>query len=404
MHATVRQLSPKTLPGSFQSSEEEDFSLVLGGPLFQIFRKAHLEGDALELVHLRILAVVLITWFPLVVLSAVGSGIGSATQASFFHDIEVHVRFLVALPILIGAELLAHSRIRPLVRRFLELRIVLPADKLQFHKAVDSALRIRNSIYVELALLAAVYSLGLWFWNARNDFGPNWYELPGGRWRFTPAGDWFVFVSLPVFQFILLRWYMRFFIWFRFLWQVNRIELNLIPAHPDRCGGLSFLGKSSYAFSPILVAQGALLAGVIANRVLYHGEKLVSFKLQILGFIAFFVVAVLGPLLMFTPRMACARRKGLAEYNLFAQRYVESFDQKWMRATVPSDELLGTGDIQSLADLGNSFQVVREMRVVPFAVQDITRLAIATAIPLAPLLLTIFSFEELITHLIKVLF
>jgi len=194
---------------------------------------------------------------------------------------------------------------------------------------------------------------------------------------------------------------MRLFIWFRFLWQVNRIELNLVPTHPDRCGGLSFLGKSSYAYSPILVAQGAILAAIVANRILHHGEKLVQFQVQIVGFIAFFTVAVLGPLLMFTPRMAQAKRKGLADYGLFAQRYVESFDQKWIQRS-PSEELLGTGDIQSLADLGNSYQVVREMRVVPFALQDVSRLAIATAVPLAPLLLTIFSFQELVTRVIKV--
>jgi len=402
MEATVHRLNPKSITESYQNSEEEDFSLVLGGPLFQLLRRAHLHGDALELLHWRILVSILITWLPLLILSALGKSIGGTTQISFFRDIEVHVRFLVALPILIGAELIVHARVRPLVRRFLEWRIVLPKDKPAFRNAIQSAVKIRNSIYVELGLLVAVYSLGFWLWNARTDLGLNWHELPGGKWKLTPAGYWYVFVSLPVFQFILLRWYMRLFIWFRFLWQVNRIELNLLPTHPDRCGGLSFLGKSSYAYSPILVSQGAILAGMIANRVLYHGEKLASFKIQIVGLIAFFVVAVLGPLLMFTPKMAHARRKGLADYGLFAQRYVESFDQKWVRQTSPSEELLGTGDIQSLADLGNSYQVVREMRVVPFALQDVSRLAIATALPLAPLLLTVFSFEELITRLLKV--
>jgi hypothetical protein len=197
---------------------------------------------------------------------------------------------------------------------------------------------------------------------------------------------------------------MRLFIWFRFLWQVNQIELNLIPTHPDRCGGLSFLGKSSYAFAPILFAQGALLAGLVADRVLYRGETLQSFRFQIGGFIVFFVVAVLAPLLMFVPRMARARRKGLADYGLLAQRYVESFDEKWVREPLPSAELLGTGDIQSLADLGNGYQVIREMRIVPFGLQDISRLAIATAAPLSPLLLTIFSFEELLIRIFKVVF
>ena len=274
-----------------------------------------------------------------------------------------------------------------------------------FHKAIESAVKLRNSVLVELMLLLAVYTLGLLAWSSRNEIGlVTWYALPGGRWRLTPAGYWYVFLSLPIFQFILLRWYMRLFIWFRFLWQVNRIELNLLATHPDRCAGLSFLGKSSYAFAPILFAQGAILAGVVADRVLYGGESLQSFKYQIGGFIVVFVIGILGPLLMFTPRMARVRRQGLADYGVLAQRYVESFDHKWLRGAFASEELLGASDIQSLADLGNSYQIIREMRVVPFGLQDVSRLALATAVPLSPLLLTVFSFEELFVRIMKVVF
>ena len=403
MEATQPNL--KTLSEVYQSGEPEDFSLVLGGPLFQLLRKAHLEGGTLELLHRRIIASVVLTWFPLLIFSILGGVVGGVGRVPFFHDIEVHARFLVALPILIAAELLVNSRMRTAVRRFIEWRIVLPEQRPLFHKAIDSALKIRNSVFVEFALLAVVYTVGLLVWNSRTELGlVTWYALPGSRWNLTPAGYWYVLVSLPLFQFILLRWYVRLLIWFRFLWQVNRIELNLIPTHPDRCGGLSFLGKSSYAFAPVLFAQGAILAGVVAARVLYRGETLQSFRFQIGGFIVFFVVVVVAPLLMFSLRMARARRKGLADYGLLAQRYVESFDQKWVRESLPPAELLGTGDIQSLADLGNSYQVIREMRIVPFGLQDISRLAIAAAAPLSPLLLTIFSFEELMIRIFKVVF
>jgi hypothetical protein len=403
MEATQPNL--ETLGEAYQSGEPEDFQLVLGGPFFQLLRKAHLEGDALELLHRRVIASVALTWFPLLVLSTLSRVVGGVGRVSFFHDIEVHARFLVALPILIAAELLVNSRIRPAVRRFIEWHIVLPAQRPVFRKAIDSALKIRNSVLVELALIAVVYTAGLLVWNSRTELGlVTWYALPGSRWNLTLAGYWYVFVSLPLFQFILLRWYMRLLIWFRFLWQVNQIELNLIPTHPDRCGGLSFLGKSSYAFAPILFAQGAILAGVVAARVLYRGETLHTFKFQIAGFIVFFVITILAPLLMFTPRMARTRGKGLADYGLLAQRYVERFDQKWVGGSPPPAELLGTGDIQSLADLENSYQVIREMHIVPFGLQDISRLAIATAAPLSPLLLTIFSFEELMIRVFRVVF
>jgi hypothetical protein len=386
--------------------QQHDFSLVLGGPIFQFFQRTNLEGAHLELLRRRVVIITLFVWLPLLLLSVFSSPAGSAGRLSFLRDIEMHARFLVALPVLIGAELLAHLRIRPVVRRFVERRIVRPRDLPRFEGAIESAVRLRNSIPVELGLLLVVYTLGLWLWNSRVGLNTStWYANSGARWNLTPAGYWYVFVSIPFVQFILLRWYLRLFIWFRFLWQVSRMDLHLIPTHPDHCAGLAFLGKSSYSFGPILFAQGTMLAGLLASRVLYRGESLMSFKLQVAGFIGFFVLAILGPLLMFTPKMAQARRKGLADYGLLAQRYVESFEAKWVLPDPPrSEKLLGAADIQSLADLSNSYGLVREMRPVPFGLDDVARLAAATAAPLVPLLLTIFSLEELFIRIMKVLF
>src|SRR6201981_1286034 len=386
--------------------EPNDFSLVLGGPLFQLFRRSHLSDDGLDLVYRRLLIITLVAWLPLLLLATLGSSAGNAGRLSFFHDVEVHVRFLIALPILVAAELIVHARIGPVVRNFVERQIVLPQDLPRFHRAIESAIKLRNSISTEIVLLLVVYTAGVWFWHGRIRVDAStWYGKPGGPWNLTPAGFWYVFVSIPVVQFLLLRWYLRLLIWFRFLWQVSRLNLSLIPTHPDRSAGLAYLGKSAYAFGPILFAQGAMRAGLIASRVLYRGESLLSFKLQVGCFLAFFVLAILGPLLMFTPQMARARRKGLADYGLLAQRYVESFEQKWILGNpAPSEELLGAADIQSLADLGNSDAMVRDMRAVPFGLEDISRLAAATAAPLLPLLLTIFSPEELITRILKVMF
>ena len=131
---------------------------------------------------------------------------------------------------------------------------------------------------------------------------------------------------------------------------------------------------------------------------------MLSFKMLAAGWIGAMVLFILGPLVMFTPMMDVAQRKGSAEYGLLASRYVFGFEEKWIRGGAPEmGELLGTGDIQSLADLGNSFSVTREMRIVPFGPADIVRLAGATAAPLVPLTLTMFSFEELATKLIKIL-
>jgi hypothetical protein len=135
------------------------------------------------------------------------------------------------------------------------------------------------------------------------------------------------------------------------------------------------------------------------------GQSLLSYKVEIAGFLGFFVLFILGPLGMFTPSLLRAKRTGLHEYGMLASRYVQEFDGKWIRGGAPKcEELLGSGDIQSLADLSNSYATLQEMRVVPFGLRDMTPLVVASAVPLLPLLLTVFSPEELVVRLIKILF
>ncbi len=147
------------------------------------------------------------------------------------------------------------------------------------------------------------------------------------------------------------------------------------------------------------------MAGLIASQVLYNGQSVLSFKLEAAGWLGFFIACILGPLCMFTPRLDRVKRRGQAEYGLLANRYLFGFEAKWVRSG-PSEprELLGTADLQSLADLGNSYSFVRQMRIVPFGLDDIVRLVAITAAPLLPLTLTIWSLEQLLTRLIKFIF
>jgi hypothetical protein len=384
---------------------QHDFSITPGGPTFQLLRRLHLSGDNLELLDRRMLAIAMTAWLPLLLLAVLGSLAGGRGFFSFLRDIEVNVRFLVALPALVAAEVLVHNRIRPMVRYFVERRIVLPPDLPRFYRAVESGINMRNSVPLELGLLLFAFTVGPWITMHRLKVdAATWFANPGAPSHLTLAGFWYVFVSVPMIQFLLVRWYMRLVIWFRFLWQVSKLNLHLIPTHPDRAGGIGFLGRSAFAFSPLVFAEGSMLSGLIANEVLYHGDSLLSFKWQAGGVAVFFIFIILGPLTMFTPKMYLAKRRGFADYSSLAQDYVENFERKWVLGTPATETLLGSPDIQSLADLGHSYNMVREMNLVPFGTQDIIRLAVATAAPLLPLLLFIFSPEEIVLRIARILF
>jgi hypothetical protein len=235
-----------------------------------------------------------------------------------------------------------------------------------------------------------------------------WYGEPvGGRLLVQPSlpGWWFGYVSLPLFQFMLLRWYYRLFIWARFLWQVSRSELRLLPTHPDRAGGLGLLGGASHAFQFLLMAHGTVVAGVFANAIFFAGAKLPQFKLEIAGVVLVLWLFVLGPLLAFVPCLAAAKRAGRREYGTLAQRYVVDFDRKWLRGGAPEGEpLLGSADIQSLADMGASYEVVSHMQRVPFKRGTVIQLAVFTLVPMLPLTLTMFSLGDLLDRVLKVMF
>ena len=212
-------------------------------------------------------------------------------------------------------------------------------------------------------------------------------------------------MSLPLFQFLLLRWYFRIFIWTRFLWQVSRIDLSLVPTHPDRVGGLGFLSNTAYAFVPLAAAHGAMLAGLIANRIFYLGAGLLDFKVEV----AVVLVVPAVPGVRPAPGVRASARAGEADGTSRVRHAGRALRPRVRRQVAarrrPADEpLVGSADIQSLADLGNSFEVVRTMRVVPVTKEAVFQLAAATLAPVVPLALTMMSLEDLLKKLLGTLF
>jgi len=154
------------------------------------------------------------TWLPLAALTAVGGGFLSGFNVPFIYDLDVHVRFLLALPLLIGSEVIIRRRLRAVVDQFRERNLILPTDEQSFEAFISGAMRLRNPVAIEISLLLLAFTAGYWLWRSQASLQvASWYaRYANAAMAFTWAGYWYVFVSIPIFRFIILRWYFRLFI------------------------------------------------------------------------------------------------------------------------------------------------------------------------------------------------
>jgi hypothetical protein len=383
---------------------DNDFSLMLGGPLYQLYLRARLSTPFLGLVRRRVVIIGLVCWLPLKVLSlAAGHALGGVS-VPFLRDVEVHARFLVALPMLIVAEFVVHQRIILVVRHFLARNIIAAENRQRFAQIISSTMRLRNSVLLELVLLVLCFTVGHWVWRDRIALKTaSWYEMNyAGGLHLTAAGYWYEFVSLAIFRFILFRWYYRLFLWYYFLWRVRGLPLQLNLYHPDRAGGLGFLAGSIFAFAPVLLAHTVFLSGVIYDRILHTGASLLAFKMEIIGSLLALLLLVLIPLGFFVVHLERAQRIAGGEFGVLSSHYVNNFRHKWVQQTSSDSEpILGTPDIQSLADLGHSFDMISEISILPFGKEAVIRLGTILILPLLPLTLTMVPLKQIVDWILK---
>jgi hypothetical protein len=334
-------------------------------------------------------ALMAVAWLPLAMLAVADGDAFHGLPVPFVYDYAAHVRFLFALPILVLAEIPIARRIKNTINHFLAANLIPDGDIERFSDAIADAIRLRDSRIAEVVLVV-VTGFACWFsvHKGLSAGDGTWYQ-PTMDGPYSLAGLWYVLVSTPIFQFLLLRWIYRMVVWKKFLWRLNKIDLLLTPTHPDGAGGLMFLGKAIVPFGSIILALSAVVSASVATKVLSGGARLDSYWPVCLALMALSMVVFVGPLLIFVPRLIEVKHRGLAEYGILAGRYTQLFDRKWIPAQAAVEEpLLGTGDIQSLADLGNSFQMVRKMKLVPIDHVDIIAILIPAALPGLPLVAT----------------
>jgi hypothetical protein len=342
-----------------------------------------------------------VAWVPLLVMAFIDRPVDATAPVTFFKDLAVHVRFLIVVPLLILAEASIGPRTQMVIAEFVASGIVGENEAARFHAVLRRAKRLLDSKWAEAILLVAVYVF-LWFVAKRVaiDDAAFWYEDIVER-RLTPAGWWYAFVSTPIVVFLFTRWFWRYLVWAWLLRKIARLDLRISGAHPDRMGGLGFVNVAHSSFSKISLAASCVISAAAATRILHEGVALKSYQSMLIGFVVLSITVGLVPLFAFLRPLLRVKRRGIMTYGRFGMSYVQAFEKKWLGEAAPKEPALGSGDIQSLADLGGSYERLDNMSVVPFDRRTVIGFAFAAAAPMLPLLLSVISLREIVSLLFK---
>ena len=345
-----------------------------------------------------VLAAVVIGWLPIAVLAAVVALTGHPQALSFFSDIAVHARFLVALPLIILAEADVIPAFGRIVKHFLTSGMV-SRDQERYFEAVTSTRRLLDSKWATYTTLALAYATVIVLVTGIDrQSTPAWYWGGPGPLGLSLPGVWHAYVSLPLLLWPCFGWIWRLLLWWRFLLLMSRLDLHLIPTHPDHAGGLKFVSTSIRAYRLLAAAIGTIAAGTEMNRVIRLGEASpLAYRNSAIAVVVLVVVFTAGPLLMFTPRLRNTRLRGMLQYGRLGSAVGTEFEQKWINRKEEVDAgSLQVSDFSAMTDLYQVVGNVYEVADIPFGFKDLTPVVVAALLPFIPVLLMTVPLSQIL--------
>jgi hypothetical protein len=375
----------------------EEFSLF-GGPLHRLGARLSLVRGKTHAFALG-LALGLLSWSILLALAFIE---GVTPKLFSLPVIGAHVRLLVVIPLFFLCESLLDSRLREFVRLIVRSGVVPENTLPALRSEIARNGRWRDAWLPEIMCLLAtavltVFAPQLHLSGATAGAGPI-----RAMDEFRLAGPWYWLVCLPLFRFLMFRWLWRVALWWCFLWRVARLQLHLVPTHPDGAAGLGYLEVAQTYFAPLVLTISAVMSASFAEEI-SSGVSVFEaiYPALAITLVADLALALLPPC-FFALKLRACREKGLSDYGAFAARYVNDFEKKWLNASgTPAEPLLGTPDLQSLADLSNSVAVVRNMRTVPVSARLSITVMTAALLPMVPLFLFKYPIAELVQRLVS---
>jgi hypothetical protein len=331
----------------------------------------------------RAVVFALLGWLP-VVCWAVASGQlrWSDWRGALVDHLGLHVRCLLAIPLLMMSGPLADRIVRVIVSGFTAARLVREEDEHRAAAVVHSIERLRDSKLAWAAIIGLTILITL---GSNRGLSPQELEALGwgahvGRLDF--GATWSLYVVRPMFMLLQLAWLWRLLMTALLYRGMAKIDLHLIPSHPDRAGGLGFLELHSGAFSLVVLAMSCVACASVAQQILVHGATLESMKVQLGGLVVLLVLLFLAPLMVFSRPMRRVRLRGRLQYGILAGRHVGGLHERWVEGhEVKDDAVLSAPEIGPAADVATLYTLATSMRAFPIGLRALVGVLLPAAAP-----------------------
>jgi hypothetical protein len=385
---------------------DERFSLVIGGPFYRLQQRLGLLGPDLLPTARTAALLALIAWLPPAILSVFEGNdwAGTLAAGSYFLDFSAYARFLPAVLMFTLMEPIAELRLGAMVHQFQQSRLVRDNEQSLFAAALGRADRRSGSTWAELVILGVAFAVSAAAIHTNLEvLRTSWLGAgpADSSAALSPAGWWAMLVSYPLFWFLLLRWIWRFIVWAILLRDIARLDLRLVATHPDRGGGIGFLGLYPPTFAPLVFALSCVTAAVTLQSILFAGMALKSTGMIFLVWLIVVVLIFVGPLFVFCLPLVRLKKRALLEYGNLATGHNRAFEERWLRPTQMPEDMLGAPEVSSLADLGTGFAAVEAMRPIPAGQETVLPLFIAAALPWLAVLATQMPLVQILAMLAK---
>jgi hypothetical protein len=399
-------MEAEQLKGPMQSVAAENYDISGSGLVQKLLAVYHVHITRWQLA----ISLLLITWFPLALLTFIDGTFNGGVQLPFIMDYSRQSRLLLGIPLLVLIHEVVYRKI-PMVLQYITEVLILPGDRQQFISVtLRKSKSYSNSAWVQGVMILLIFGLALSpigggrFFEANGGEGSWIMSADAGTDNLSRAGRWMQYVSIPVFQFLFARWVWRYGVWVALLYRISRMNLRLHPSHPDGAGGLGILVLAQRNFNVFFFVCGLVISG---NMVASFQSATITFdtvKIEILGFILLTLLVIFFPMLFFTGKLIMTKYQGNLYLGKAGLHASELFEEEWVKGMAEKQQISReTVDPSMHADYTGVYRYLQGMSIVPIRLSDIILISIVQFLPFIPVFFMHFSIIELMEKILGLL-